>query len=380
MKKHLALISGLFIISQTFAQENLKKETPFTYELTYVGDVVSNIQGGISSGTNYLGMTNLMIGFSSEKAGWWKGGEFFFNGANTHGGEPTANLIGDFQTVSNIEAGDLTYIHEFWYKQSIGTFDITIGLQDLNVEFAATDFGGAFVNSSFGIHSTIADNIPSPIFPLTRPGITINWQFLKNFGMKAAAYDGLVSDYEGNNYNTNWQLTTNEGQLIITEFVFSPTLLSDKTGNYKLGVYSHNFKNSENELVNSAIENRRGFYLVADQEIIKNKNREGGLAVFTQLGLSNSKENNHHAYFGIGLNYTGLFKKREHDELILGVANTWFKNSVNGNESAIELGYRAVLGEHFFVQPDFQYIINPAGTDNKLNDALVGILRFGINF
>ena len=43
-----------------------------------------------------------MIGFDTEKANFWKGGELFINAANTHGGEPSASFIGDYQVASNI--------------------------------------------------------------------------------------------------------------------------------------------------------------------------------------------------------------------------------------------------------------------------------------
>jgi hypothetical protein len=33
---------------------------------------------------------------------------FFINAANAHGGDPTSDLIGDFHTISNIEAYEIT--------------------------------------------------------------------------------------------------------------------------------------------------------------------------------------------------------------------------------------------------------------------------------
>ncbi len=359
-----------------FSQEQDKNA--FSYELNYTGDILANLNGGITTGHTYLGMANLSISFNTKKAGLWKGGEFFINGANTHGGEPSANIIGDFQTVSNIEAGELTYLHEFWFKQTFGQHSVTIGLQDLNANFAASGFGGMFINSSFGIHSTIADNVPSPIFPLTRPGLEIQLGLSESFRLKAAVFDGLLSDYQNNEYNTNWSLKTADGILFISEIEFS-TSLKNNPGSYKIGYYQHENAINSNEQTSDNLINR-GFYLVADQLLTKHITRDGGLGFFGQVSYSNPNKNNHFAYFGVGLHYCGISNNRCNDEVGIGLAHSRFKSSFNGNETAIELSYKAQLGEHFFIQPDLQYIINPAGTEEVIANAFVGILRFGLNF
>jgi len=369
----------LNVVIYTKAQEKTDSVSALEYAFDYVGDVFANIDGGIQRGVTYLGMANLSIGFDTEKAGLWKKGEFFVNGACTHGGEPSANFVGDFQGASNIEAGDIIYLHELWFKQSINKLSMIIGLQDLNAEFAASDFGGMFVNSSFGIHSTIADNVPSPIFPLTRLGAILEWKPTKSIEFKAGVFDGLLSDYENNEYNTNWDLTTGEGVLYVGEIVYSANLFNNKPGTYKIGFYNHNHKIQKDENQNFITENNLGLYFLADQMVYNNKNNKGGLGFFTQLGLSDPDLNNHYAYLGFGLHYCGFSKSRCTDEIGLAVAQTWLKESVNGNETAVELSYKAILGDHIFVQPDFQYIINPAGTDERLHNAFVGILRFGIS-
>ena len=107
--------------------DSTKRELPFSFEASYIGDVVRNFSGGIKKGTTCLGLANLKVGFDTESANWWKGGSFFVNVGNTHGGEPSATFVGDFLGVSNIEAGNLTFMYELWYKQNFGRFDITVG-------------------------------------------------------------------------------------------------------------------------------------------------------------------------------------------------------------------------------------------------------------
>ena len=161
------------------------------------------------------------MGFDTQNAGLWNGGQFFINGAVTHGRSPSELLTGDFQVISNIDAGDHIYIHEFWYRHSYKGFGITLGLQDVNVEFAGTENGSMFINSSFGIPPVISDNIPVPIFPLTALGITAKLELIGSISLKAAIYDGCPTAFEHNVYNTNWHLNTDDGTLAIAEIQWS---------------------------------------------------------------------------------------------------------------------------------------------------------------
>ena len=168
------------------------RQTAWQLNASYKGDFVTNFRGGIQTGSTYLGLADLFLHFDTEKAGLWKGGEFLIHGANSHGGEPSANLIGDLQVVSNIEAGNHTFLYECWFKQKFANVTATIGLQDLNAEFAASDVGSLFLNSSFGVHSVISDNILAPIFPLTSPGITLCWDTSEKISLKKLPFTADV--------------------------------------------------------------------------------------------------------------------------------------------------------------------------------------------
>lgn len=382
IKSLYPLILSFILVTDVIAQRgNLNNKAALSPDFSYLADFVSNINGGVNTGSRYLGLVNIGVNFNTTNAGLWKGGEFYINVANTHGGEPSAELIGDFQGVSNIEAGNLTYFNELWFKQSLNNFLLIIGLMDLNADYAACALGGIFLNSSFGIHSTIAENVPAPIFPLTRLGLSLQWDINSKSALKFAYYDGLRSDYENNRYNLNWDFKTNEGSLFVSEFQYTGSFLKNKTGKYTIGFYDHNHQIIEtvNETTRYKVENNVGLYLLAEQMIIKNRVREGGLGFFSQLGLSSKNQNNLYCYIGFGLNYSGFSENRPDDKLGVAFAHARFKTNIRGSETAIEFNYKAVLGKHFYIQPDIQYIINPSGKELPLNNALVGIVRFGVN-
>ncbi len=358
----LIYITGSFSV---YAQEK-SKESAWQYNASYTGDFVGNMSGGIKTGGTYLGFATIGIGFDFEKANFWKGGSVFVKGGNTHGGTPSATLIGDYQTVSNIEAGNHTFVQEMWYKQVIKNFEIIFGVQDLNANFAVCDFACNFLNSSFGVQSTFSSNLTIPIFPLTSLGLSAKWDISDRFSWMAAVYDGNITDWENNPYNLNWSVSDGSF-LYVSEFVWDKPFSKNLDGNIKFGGYYHN-KDEENY----------GFYAAINQIVWRKEEKQ--IETFLQLSASSPNINNNFFYTGVGCNLIKFFLPKYEDVLGLGIAHAHFTNSNNRHETVIELTYKLQFGEHIFVQPDLQYIVNPSGTEEKLPNAFVGILRFGFNF
>jgi porin len=292
-------------------------------------------------------MANLRLGFDTEKANWWKGGLFYINAANTHGDEPSASYVGDFQVMSNIEAGNHTYVQELWFKQSIGNVDVTAGLQDLNVEFLNTEATGTYLNSSFGVIPVLSGNLSVPIFPLTSLGVTSKWRVNENVSWLNALYDGVPTDFDENPYNLNWAFKKGDGLLAITEAQFASSFLG-----------------------------LDGIYTISEQNLWQNGAKK--VSAFVQASISPKRYNANYYYVGAGVNYVGLLSKRSNDVLGLAFAHAGFKDGINP-ETSIELTYKALVYSNWFIQPDFQYIINPSGTGMSLNNGLVASLRVGIS-
>lgn len=377
-----SLFTLLFVLSSASAQtESRSEESPLLFETSYLGDAVTNLSGGIKRGGGYLGMANLKILFSTEKASLWRGGQLFINGANTHGATPSETLFGDFQVVSNIEAGDHTYVHELWYRQEVGSLALIVGLQDLNVEFVASDYASLFINSSFGVHSTIADNIPSPIFPQTALGAQLQYALSEKISAKLALFDGHPEDLDEHPHNLEWKLNSHDGLLWITETAFTDLWRNALPSQYKLGAYFHTHKEpapADNPLSLLRQENW-GVYLLADQTLYSGP-RNKRLSAFVQASVSPESKNRNSYYVGAGLHFKGWLPSRSEDEWGIALAHAGMYQSGARCETALELTYKAYLGHHLFIQPDMQYIIHPAGTDLALPNVWAALLRMGFNF
>lgn len=374
--------TSFFTLNIRAQDDRSKNKSPFTFEGSYVGDLASNFSGGIKRGNSYLGLANFRISFDTKSAKLWNGGQFFINAANAHGGDPSKDLVGDFHTVSNIEAADITYIHELWFKQTFNRLEVIAGLQDLNTDFVSSLYGGLFINSTFGTPSTIADNVPSPIFPLTSMGLSVKLNTSENGTWKIAVFDGLPTALSRNSHNLIWNFSEDDGIFAVTEYQFTPELNNDLKGSYRAGLYYHSqlIESNEDNSKTKLFDYNTGLYLIADQMIYRRSGNTGGLGIFAQLAISPGSINTHNRYFGAGLNYQGLFKGREEDELGLALTNAGFLDKSKRDETIIELCYKAQLSGNFYIQPDLQYVIHPEGTDRVLNDAMVGFIRVGINF
>ena len=378
--RKITLIIVLFGAFQLYGQyETSQKGTPFEFGASYVGDAYTNMFGGLKTGGGFMGMGNITVGFNTEKAGLWKGGSFFINGASIHGKSLSENYLGDLQVASNIDAGNHTYLHELWFKQEFGKFTFTIGLQDLNADFVTTENGGEFLNSSFGIPSVMAINVPVPIFPLTGLGFSAQWNINNQFTWQATLFDGCQKPFEHNPYNLNWGFSKDDGMFATTE-LHAKFNLMNKEGTYKVGAYYHSQWNEWNDVTSemeTVFKNNSGLYLIADQTVLSGKSRDIGL--FTQVSIAPKKNNYPNYYVGMGVNCLGMFSRNKRDALGFAVAHTGLHEESHKHETALELYYKYQINEHIAIQPDLQYIIHPSGTEGKLSNALAGIFRLHVN-
>lgn len=382
-KKHIASATFFTLLAFGSAQaqsDTLDVNDGFDFEVQYLGDNVHVVQGGVKRGGRYLGLANIKIGFDTEKAGWWRGTTFFANGANTHGASPSEEMLGDAQVASNIEAGgDHTFFEELWVKQSLGQFDLTVGLQDLNVEFAGSEHGALFLNSSFGILPIISGNIAAPVYPITALGATLNWHINETTSWVVALYDGKSTDFAYNPYNISWDFNKGDGNFAISEYQKS-LVVNGLPGLYKIGGYLHDHtfeKSFSKDLDDSLDVSVAAVYMYADQKVWQRGKRNIG--VFAQMGYSPSPSSLCDFYIGLGSCMNGVFSKKNND--ILGVSMAYENfNDQMGSETTFELTYRTSVTNNIFIQPDFQYIVDPSGRLENIDNCAVATIRFGLNF
>lgn len=374
----VAVYFCLSFTSVTLAQTDTSKfEKALQFEVSYIGDNLNSIYGGKKNGSVYLGMANIRALFDTEKIGLLNGNSLYVNAVNTHGATPSSQLLGDLQVASNIEAGNHTYLQELWVKQKFKKIEFTLGLQDLNVDFANSENGALFVNSSFGILPVVSANVPAPIFPLTSLGFLTKWKVNENTNWLGAIYDGSPTNFDYNPYNLNWRFASGDGILAITELQ-KKVLLNSIEGTYKIGIYTHNhFVESKlnSNFPDSLNHTTYGIYFYADQQVWQKNGK--GINSFAQFGYSPSQISLIKSYVGFGLNFSGILNNASSDILGLAFAHANLASNL-GSETLVELTYQRQVTSNLYIQPDLQYILTPSGKSSNIRNCLVCSIRFGL--
>lgn len=381
--KSIFTIFFLFISISVFSQTE-EKPNPITTEAAIVNDFSSNLMGGIKQGSVVMGLIDLSLTFNTQDAKLWKGGELSIHAQNTHGGNITGDYIGDIQTLSNIENGNYTYLYELIYSQNFEKLKICAGIHDLNSEVVNSEYGSLYLNSSFGIMPSISMNTPVSIFPHNSLALILNYVPSDKITLTGAIYDGNPGSLDSNKYGFDLKLSKEDGFFSIAELKYSFLKNAFEKGYVKLGSYYSSLKYLNLSDTTSQINGNYGAYVILNYLVRPNiKDLSRGWGVVLQAGIAPAIMNNFNSHLGVGFNYKGIFKNTK-DEFGIGISylslSKYLQNNFTKNhETAIELTYKIELNEHFSIQPDIHYILNP-GMVKGIENAFVATLRTEIAF
>ena len=347
----------------------------FDYGVSYVGEFANNVSGGIKRGSIYMGNAYLWGTLYTDN--WWKGGVLYTSILNTHGKGFSAEYVGDFQVASNIEAEPGTVLYELKYEQTIGNLSILTGLIDANESHFAGENASNFSNSTFGISSVLSNGVPVSIFPYTGVGISFQYKLSPKFNTLLSVYDGLSYQTETENHNLKWNLKKMEGTLWVSEWQWHN--FGKKTGNsIKTGVYHHTpwyAYNDSSQVYDIKNSSNTGLYLITDFSLAERQNQKT-IDVFGQLFIDPNKRSENYLGFCAGINAYGLLTNDFKDTWGMGVCYAGFNSQSNEAETAIEFYNLWQINDYIALQADFQYVINPSGTDTDLENASLIFFRF----
>jgi porin len=130
-----------------------------------------------------------------------------------------------------------------------------------------------------------------------------------------------------------------------------------------------------------------GVYASFDQLVHRERSGSNeGLGLFARFGWADGKVNRASLFWSLGLHYLGLVPGRGDDVLGIGMyqlrGSSPYREYVDtrfGNETGLEVYYRAPLLPWLEVTPDFQYIADPGG-HSSTEDAIILALRMRVSF
>jgi len=365
------------------SQRDLLASKGLTFDLHAIEDYVSVYKGGLKDKDTWLGRFDFVGELDLEKAGLLKGGLLHLDILNAHGGlKPTAdNLVGDLQTVSDIEATRSTRIYEGWYSQSFfdHKFSVKFGLIDLNSEFLVSDSGNLFINSSLNIMpSLFINNNSDAIYPEPVPAVRLKYSPNENFDFLAGFFQGDPLNNDVNAHSTHFG--NGEGLLSIEEgqYHYKLPVAGGLAGTLKGG-----FWYNSND-VPAVSEDNYGAYAMIDQRVFQVNGTQGLNVFFFGGGAPVDRNIVQDSYAG-GLNYTGLMPFRPKDVMGVAFTNSDISHKFHGrtgqssSETVFEWTYQIQITDKIHIQPDIQYVQRPNGASSTKN-ASVFMLRADIHF
>lgn len=373
-------VSALLVLTGVLQTEDTVAQA-YAFDAVYTADVLSNVAGGIETGTRYLDNLDLTLEVDVNEAAGFGDGTLFVYGLYNNGSTFADELVGDLLVTSNIDAPEAWRIYELWYEFGDGPWSVRSGLYDLNSEFDVNGAGGLFLNSSHGIGAAFSQtghNGPS-IFPISSLAVRATWES-SGYTARVAVLDGVPGDPDDPSSN-EVDLSAEDGMLLVGE------LDVDITESTRLWTgywhYTADFESFDGTLS----DDNDGWYAGAEQSFAIGSRT---LAWFLRYGQANERLNPLRAYAGAGVVVEGLLRARPEDRVGLSVASgrsgTPYRDDLAASgirpaphETQWELTYRTRINEHLALQPDIQFVQYP-GAAGQYDDAWIVGMRLELSY
>lgn len=331
------------------------------FEWSYTAEVLGNVYGGLSRGTDYLDLLELSMAVEGDAFLPWQGGQFLVRVHGTHGGS-ISRRVGDLQGLSNIEAPRGWRLFEAWFQQSLAAEKVSllVGRYDVNSEFDSIESAQLFLNSSHGVGPEfgLSGLVGPSIFPFTTTAVRASYRPVSGIQIKGAFADGFAGmlDWEG----------TADDFLVATEIeVRSGRLpISFAAGYWSYSPWGMGRRG-------------RGAYAYVERDAIEIGDQGRELAFFARIGQAAGRVSPVDSYLGFGMVWRNL-RPGGADELGIALAlagraplqDEFAASEVP--EAVLELTYKWPLRPWLMIQPDFQWIFNPGALPGVSSSLVVG--------
>lgn len=353
----------------------------YQFAAEYTVDLLNNASGGIATGFRYIDNLDVTLEIDFAEAWEFGDGTLFLYGLYNNGTTFSDELVGDLQVVSNIDTKEVWRVFELWYELSGERWSVRTGFYDLNSEFDVKNSGEIFLNSSHGIGPDFAQtgkNGPS-IFPVSSLAVRAQVEF-DSVTARVAILDGVPGDPD-NPASNAIDLGGDDGILAVGEVE-----ILTQNGRLWAGYwhYSADFERLDDSTVGDGND---GWYIGVEQQL---KLCGRSVSAYVRYGEADESFNPIKSFIGFGVVMDAPLMNRPGDQLGLGIATARvgdpYKAALSdagigpkSHETAWELTYRAKINEKLALQPNIQFVQNPAAS-STLEDAWVIGLRVQITY
>lgn len=329
---------------------------------------------GIGPGTAFLNKLQVSATLRGDQlglSGWLIHAQLF-----RFDGQSLSKRMGDIQTADNIEAVPVTRLFEAYLAKIWGTDNrslaVRLGMMDLNSQFDSIDTASLMLNSSHGIGPDLSRSgrTGPSIYPATAIGTSITWVRSKNWTFRLGAFDGVSGSPTAPHAFFAERLKPSDGLLLIGQVDWQVT----KNARLEVGMWGYTAA-QDGPAGDRAHD--RGAYVSYEAPL----NALPHLSFWLRAGLANENAQPIAGYLGGGLVQQGTIPGRSDDRLGFAIAHAIIGNpavqalGLHQAETSFELTYQAKISHRLVIQPDIDYVRNPAGRPGAPDSVGIG-LRF----
>lgn len=349
----------LFVTLYAFGQEE-------RLELigTATNDIIYNPLGGLENKVSSLSTVNLVLSLSLGAKGIFQFHSIY------NEGESLSMRLGDLQIANNYEANKGYKVYELWYQYNWEKGALKIGQQDINTSFQISSYGSSFINCSFGFTPELTVNQAVATYPATSLGASLNYQLEEALQIRAGLFDGDPGWDTVRPWGERLEWNSEGGTFFIAELEWQ------KWGQHKVGIWQHRYEKDTQK--------SQGFYAIGDIPLTAKTVEDPGLGFFYQLTWAGKEAAVIKSYLGVGFLYQGvLTESTDSFGIAFGSAQlsdgyrNGFSASFPKSEQVWEFTYRYQPRPFVSIQPNWQYVVNPAA-DAHIPNASVWMLRIQI--
>ncbi len=375
-----------------------------TFGFVYTTESLANVRGGVNRAAVVGGKLEALFGMDFGKLAGWDGLTLFANIFHIQGdGGPGRNLVGNLNTISNIEALPTTRLSELWLQQTFlgGMASIRAGQLVVDTEFLFSQYFSFFLSSDWPTNP--AANIPSggPAYPLSTPGIRLKVEPTPQTAFLLAVFNGDpagpgLNDPElRNRYGLNFRV--NDPPFVISEFQYRYNQDANSTGlagGIRFGGWHHfgsfddlRFDTAGHSLASPLstgiarrLRGNDGIYAVIDQQLYRPPGGDvnSGVAVFGRAAYSPPDRSLNDFYLDAGIIFAGMIPARPADIFGASFLYAHMSNRARGLdrdtrlftglpvplrdfELSFEFTYGAAIVPGWTVYPTAHLIFHPGG-------------------
>jgi porin len=379
-------------------------ERGVTFGLVHTVDAFSNLSGGIKRGSIVGGKLEAIVGMDLGRLAGLDGLSFYSNVFQLHGDSgPGRNLVGNINTISNIEALPTTRLSEIWLEQQLfnGKASLRAGQLVVDTEFLFSQYFSFFMSSDWPTNPAV--NIPSggAAYPLSTPGVRLKVDPTPQTTALLGVFNGDPAGQCGrdpelcNRHGLSFRVNDPPYLLGEVQYRYNQEPTSrELAGGVRFGAWHHfgGFDDLRYDVngfslasplstgIARRLRGNDGVYAVWDQQLYRppGGDANSGVLLFARAAYSTPDRSLNDFYLDGGIIFAGLIPSRPLDAFGASFLYAHISNRARGldrdtqlftglpvplrdYELSFDISYAASIVPGWIVQPNLQLVFHPGG-------------------